>query len=92
MLLFLILKVEKLDSFRNILKEVLNTDRGTKFYVITKVKEEDSSKKEENKDENDILALDEVIPNTKFILEAKNYPYLIDSIISINLFKNVKDV
>ena len=80
--------MEKIESFRNILKEVLNTDRGTKFYVITKVKDEDP----ENKDESNILVMDELLPNTKLDLATQDFSYLTDSVISLDLFKRVKDV
>ena len=80
--------MEKIESFRNILKEVLSTDRGTKFYVITKVKEEDP----ENKDESNIMAMDELLPNTKLDLDTQMFLYLTDSIISLDLFKRIKDL
>ncbi len=81
--------MEKIESFRNILKEVLRTDRGTKFYVITKVKDDES---EANKDESNIMAMDELLPNTKIDLETQNFPYLTESIISLDLFKHIKDL
>jgi hypothetical protein len=81
--------LEKIESFRNILKEVLRTDRGTKFYVITKVKDDES---EANKDESNIMAMDELLPNTKIDLETQNFPYLTESIISLDLFKHIKDL
>jgi hypothetical protein len=81
--------LEKIESFRNILKEVLRTDRGTKFYVITKVKDDES---EANNDESNIMAMDELLPNTKIDLETQNFPYLTESIISLDLFKRIKDL
>ena len=67
---------------------MLSTDRGTKFYVITKVKEEDP----ENKDESNIMAMDELLPNTKLDLDTQMFLYLTDSIISLDLFKRIKDL
>jgi hypothetical protein len=81
--------LEKIESFRNILKEVLSTDRGTKFYVITKIKDDEP---DANKDESNIMAMDELLPNTKLDLETQNFPYLTESIISLDLFKRIKDL
>ncbi len=59
--------------------------------MITKVKEEEDSLK---KDENDILAMDELLPNTKpeLFSDTQTHPYLADSVISLDLFNSVKDV
>lgn len=54
-------KDEPVDSLRHILKEVLNTDKGTKFYVT--LRSDASEGNEENG--SDILNYDELIPNTK---------------------------
>ena len=54
-------KDEPVDSLRYILKEVLNTDKGTKFYVT--LRSDAAECNEENG--SDILNYDELIPNTK---------------------------
>jgi hypothetical protein len=36
--------------------------------------------------------MDELLPNTKIDLETQNFPYLTESIISLDLFKHIKDL
>ena len=73
----------------------MNTNRGTVFYVLTKHQEEEENENDDGQQVNaEILALDELIPNTKplFLTEAETQPYLIDAFMSSDLFKEIKNV
>lgn len=84
------------EVFRNILKEVLNSQRGTIFYVMTKPKldDEDDLLIQGQLQNNELLSLDELIPNTKteFLKEIKSMPFLEHSFIPIELYKEIKDI
>lgn len=92
-------------NFRKILKEVLSTDKGTKFYVTLKsaritadssLEKNETDQIEETPEEtaNDILGYDELIPNTKdeILDKAGNRSYLRNSYIPVELFKDIKDL
>lgn len=82
------------ETFRNILKEVLSTNRGNKFYIMMRSsKIGESTSPDEDLAENDILNLDELIPNTKqdFLNEIKNKSYLKNSFIPLDIFIEVKN-
>ena len=73
----------------------MNTNRGTIFYVLTKHKEDEESENGDGQQANaEILALDELIPNTKpqFLTEVETQPYLIDAYLSSDLFKEIKNM
>ncbi|RNA29598.1 coiled-coil domain-containing protein [Brachionus plicatilis] len=79
----------ELETFRSILKEVLSTERGNKFYIMMR----SSTTPEDDLVENDILNLDELIPNTKqdFLNEIRNKNYLKNSFIPLEIFKEIKN-
>ena len=93
------------DSMRFILKEVLSTDRGTKFYVTMRSPLDNSQQGntntyslERNKndskqsiDENDdLLAFDELIPKKESInIESKLY--LKNAFVSMDILKEIKN-
>lgn len=82
------------ETFRSILKEVLSTERGNKFYIMMRSsKIGESSSPDEDLTENDILNLDELIPNTKkdFLDEINNKSYLKNSFIPLEIFKDIKN-
>lgn len=91
------------DSVRFILKEVLSTDRGTKFYVTMRSPDSTSNNQERNNkndskssdiDENeDLLAFDELIPNTKkdLINTLDSKSYLKHTYVSMDLLKEAKN-
>jgi hypothetical protein len=93
-----------IDSMRFILKEILNTDRGTKFYVSMRSPLENNSKNSErqknesnqtNDDENDdLFTYDELIPNTKkeLLSEIDSKQYLKHTFIGMDIVKNAKNV
>lgn len=86
----LVKKDEPVDSLRNILKEVLSTDKGTKFYVT--LRSETAEGNEENG--SDILNYDELIPNTKHeILNNIDYKsHLKHSYIPLASMKEIKNM
>lgn len=82
------------ETFRNILKEVLSTNRGNKFYIMMRSsKIGESTTPDEDLAENDILNLDELIPNTKqdFLNDIKNKSYLKNSFIPLEVFIEIKN-
>jgi hypothetical protein len=96
---------EQPDSMRFILKEILNTDRGTKFYVtmrspldqnashhLSRLHKNDS--KESEHDNDDLLAFDDLIPNTKkdLINEIDSKLYLKHTYIPVDMIIGVKNV
>ena len=67
----------------------MNTDRGTTFYVITKPKEEDENESNDQQQTNgEILALDEIIANTKpqIVSEVESQPYLFNAFMGSNQY------
>lgn len=85
---------EQADSFRNILKEVLNTERGTKFYVAMRSSKTSNEPNEDENASNDLLLLDELIPNTKHQLfdDIDSKSYLKNVFLPLNLFKDTKNL
>ena len=96
---------EQPDSMRFILKEILSTDRGTKFYVtmrspldqhtshhhLSRLHKNDSKESDDNED---MFAFDDLMPKTKIDLinEIDTKLYLKHTYISMDMIISVKNV